>query len=55
MEGQDPHSEELVIKDQANGESQGVFTSTNKQGTVHNLVMVNEMCQQQHMITDQPI
>ena len=55
MGGQDPQAEELVVKDQANGEAQRVFTSTNDHGAVCNLIMVNETCQQQHVIIDQPV
>ena len=55
MGGQDPHIKELVVEDKTNGEGQGVFTSTNEQGTIHNLIMVNETCQQQHVIIDQPV
>ena len=53
MRGQYPHSKELVIKDQANREAQRVFTSSNEHGAIRNLIMVNEVCQQQHMIIDQ--
>ena len=52
MGGQDPQAEELVVKDQANGEAQRVFTSTNEHGTICNLI---KTCQQQHVIIDQPV
>ena len=55
MGGQDSQTKELVIKDQANGEAQRVFTLTDEHGAVRDLIMVNETCQQQHVIIDQPI
>ena len=41
---QDPQAEKLIIQDQADGESQRVFTSTHKQSTFCNLKMVNKIC-----------
>ena len=55
MGDQDLQAEELVVKYQANGEAQKVFTSTNEHGAVCNLIMVNKTCQQQHVIIDQPV
>ena len=52
---QDSQSKELIIKDQANGKSQRIFASTHERSTFCNLKMVNKICQQQHIIIDQPV
>ena len=55
MGSQDPQSKKLVIKDQADGKSQRVLASTHQQSTFCNLIMINKICQQRHIIIDQPV
>ena len=55
MGSQDLQTEKLVIKDQADGKGQRIFTLTHKQSTLRYLIMVNKICQQRHIIIDQPV